>query len=110
MRVLIDECVDPRVKLLLADHQAATVHEKGWDALEDGPLLALAQNEFDVLLTIEGSLEFQQNLAKLRMAIVVVHVAQNQLAYYHALREELLTAIARARAGGVVHGGGARRD
>ena len=43
MRVLIDECVDPRVKLLFGDHEAATVHEKGWDSLEDGPLLALAE-------------------------------------------------------------------
>ena len=48
MRVLIDECVDPRVKLLFADHEAETVHEKGWDALEDGPLLKLAQEQFDV--------------------------------------------------------------
>jgi hypothetical protein len=38
MRVLIDECLDPRVKLLLGDHIAATVHEQGWDAFEDGPL------------------------------------------------------------------------
>ena len=43
MRVLIDECVDPRVKQLLVDHKAATVHEQGWDTLEDGPLLSLAQ-------------------------------------------------------------------
>jgi hypothetical protein len=39
MRILIDECVDPRVKLLLDVHKTATVHEQGWDTLEDGPLL-----------------------------------------------------------------------
>jgi hypothetical protein len=49
MRVLIDECVDPRVKLLFTDHQVATVHEQDWDALEDGPLLTVAQKDFDVL-------------------------------------------------------------
>ena len=49
MRVLIDECVDPRVKLLFGGHKAATVHEQAWDTLEDGPLLTLAQREFDVL-------------------------------------------------------------
>jgi uncharacterized protein (DUF433 family) len=39
MRLLIDECVDPRVKLLFGDHKAVTVHEQGWDTLEHGPLL-----------------------------------------------------------------------
>jgi predicted nuclease of predicted toxin-antitoxin system len=55
MRILIDECVDPRVKQLFGEHQSATVHDKGWDTLEDGPLLALAQKEFDVLPTIDGN-------------------------------------------------------
>jgi hypothetical protein len=103
MRVLIDECVDPRIKLLLGGHAGSTVHEKGWDTLEDGPLLALAQNEFDVLLTIDGSVEFQQNLAKLRISIIVVHVPKNQLAFYQALREELVLAIENARPGHVIH-------
>jgi len=52
MRILVDECVDPRVKRLFADHQTATVHEKKWDTLDDGALLAFAQDQFDVLLTI----------------------------------------------------------
>ena len=43
MRILIDECVDPRVKPLFGDHSVATVHEQGWDSLEDGPLLTVAQ-------------------------------------------------------------------
>jgi predicted nuclease of predicted toxin-antitoxin system len=103
MRVLIDECVDPRVRSLLAEHEASTVHDKGWGALEDGPLLALAQNEFDVLVTIDGNLEFQQNLAKLRIGLVVVHVPKNQLTYYQAIRDELLRAIGLARPGRAVH-------
>jgi hypothetical protein len=53
MRVLIDECVDPRVKLLFGDHRVATVQEQGWDTFEDGPLLTVAQKDFDVLLTID---------------------------------------------------------
>jgi predicted nuclease of predicted toxin-antitoxin system len=69
MRVLIDECVDPRISLLLRDHKVATVHEQRWDTLEDGVLLATAQKDFDVLVTIDGSLEFQQNLSKFRVTI-----------------------------------------
>ena len=59
MRILIDECVDPRVKLLFGDLEAATVHEQGWDAHEDGPLLTAAQQTFDVPVTIDGGIEHQ---------------------------------------------------
>jgi predicted nuclease of predicted toxin-antitoxin system len=103
VRVLIDECVDPRVKTLLLDHLVATVHDQGWGELGDGALLAAAQGEFDVLVTIDRKLEFQQNLAKLRIGVVVVRVPKNQFRYYQAIREELLWAIQRVQAGEVVH-------
>ncbi len=105
MRILIDECVDPRVKQLFDDHDPATVHEKGWDALEDGPLLGFAQEEFDVLLTIDSSLEFQQNLRKFRLGVIVVHVPKNQMAYYLALQKQLLWAAKSVRPGEVIHVG-----
>ena len=92
MRILIDECVDPRIKLLFRDQEVATVHEQGWDTLEDGPLLTLAQQEFDVLVTLDGSLEFQQNLSKVQIGVIVVHVPKNQLAHYRLIHEQLLAA------------------
>ena len=103
MRILIDECVDPRVKALFQDHEVSTVHEQGWDALEDGPLLSAAQKEFDVLVTIDTGLEHQQNLAKFQIGVVVVHVPKNQVVHYRMLRAELLLAIEKARPGLAVH-------
>jgi predicted nuclease of predicted toxin-antitoxin system len=103
MRILIDECVDPRVKLLFSDHERATVHEKGWDALEDGPLLALAVKEFDVLVTIDRGLEFQQNIPKFKIGVIIVHVPKNQLAHYRALQKELLLAVEKIQSGQVIH-------
>ncbi len=103
MRILIDECVDPRVKPLFGDHSVTTVHEQGWDSLEDGPLLTVAQKEFDVLATIDGSLQHQQNLAKFQIAVVVVHVPKNQLPRYLVVQKELLAAIEKARPGAVIH-------
>jgi predicted nuclease of predicted toxin-antitoxin system len=103
MRILIDECVDPRVKLIFADHQPATVHEKGWAALEDGPLLALAEKEFDVLVTIDSRMEFQQNISKFVIGVIVVHVPKNQLAHYRVLQKELLLAVEKAQSGQVIH-------
>jgi predicted nuclease of predicted toxin-antitoxin system len=107
MRILIDECVDPRVRPLFRDHEAATVHDKGWDTLEDGPLLALAQKEFDVLLTIDSGIEFQQNIPKFQIGLVVVHVPKNQLAHYMVLENELLIAVHKVKPGEVIHVRGA---
>jgi predicted nuclease of predicted toxin-antitoxin system len=105
VRVLIDECVDPRVKTLLLDHQPATVHDEAWSALEDGALLTAAQEEFDVLVTIDRNLEFQQNLAKFRIEVVVVRVPKNQLRYYQMVQKELLLAVRQVRSGEVLHVG-----
>jgi predicted nuclease of predicted toxin-antitoxin system len=103
MRILVDECVDPRVKRLFADHETATVHEKNWDALDDGALLAVAQDEFDVLLTIDRGLEFQQNIARFHLGVVVVHVPKNQIAHYEAIQKELRLAVELVRQGEVRH-------
>ena len=103
MRILIDECVDPRVKLLFSEHTVATVHEQGWDTLEDGPLLTAAQKEFDVLVTIDGGIEFQQNLSKFQIGVVIAHVPKNQIAHYRVIQKELLAAIEKATHGQVIH-------
>jgi len=103
MRILIDECVDPRVKQLFSGREVATVHDQGWDAMEDGPLLTLAQEQFDLFVTNDCGIEFQQNIAKFRIGIVVVHVPKNEIAYYRAIRLELLDALTKVRSGEVVH-------
>ena len=103
MRILIDECVDPRAKQLFTAHEVVTVHDKGWDALEDGRLLDMARREFDVFVPIDGGLEHQQNLAKFEIAVIVVHVAKNQFQHYRALHKELLVAVENARAGTDLH-------
>jgi hypothetical protein len=93
MRVLIDECVDPRAKRHFEGHDARTVPDEGWGSLEDRQLLQLAQGRFDVLVTIDRGLPFEQNLAKLRIGIIVVEVPKNQFAHYDHLRAELLEAV-----------------
>jgi hypothetical protein len=105
MRILIDECVDPRVKLLFPDQDCETVHDRGWDALEDRRLIELAQDEFDVFLTADRSLEFQQNIPKFSIGIVVVHVPKNQVGFFQVLKAELLQAVEQSHPGTVIHVG-----
>jgi hypothetical protein len=96
------------VKQFFGD-EAATVHEMGWDAFEDGPLLKVAQGQFDCLLTIDRGIEHQQNVARLTIGIVVVHVAKNQLVHYQALQRQLVEAVNSVGPGVVVHVGGSSK-
>lgn len=57
----------------LADHTVLSAFEKGWSALENGELLAAVESEgFDVLITTDQNLRYQQNLSERRLAIVVL--------------------------------------
>jgi hypothetical protein len=69
----------PRLKLIFGDHNVATVHEQGWDALEDGPLLTVAQNDFDVLVTIDKNLELKWNVSRFRIGVIVVHSKRSKM-------------------------------
>jgi predicted nuclease of predicted toxin-antitoxin system len=62
MRLLIDECVPRRIKFLLAndEHECATVQDAGFGGKENGELLAVAEGHFDVLVTIDKNIRYQQ--------------------------------------------------
>ncbi|MBR8841265.1 MAG: DUF5615 family PIN-like protein, partial [Stigonema ocellatum SAG 48.90 = DSM 106950] len=52
MKILIDECIDRRLARQLSGHIVKTVPQMGWASIKDGELLCLAENEFDVLITV----------------------------------------------------------
>jgi len=60
MKVLLDECIDWRLSRDLADHQVTTARPMGWTSIKNGELLALASREFDVFVTTDRNLSFQQ--------------------------------------------------
>jgi predicted nuclease of predicted toxin-antitoxin system len=74
MRVLVDECAPRALKNFLVKHghESLTVQEAGWSGKENGELLAVAEAEFDVLVTLDTNLRYQQNLTGRRIAIVVL--------------------------------------
>jgi len=74
VRVLIDECAPRALKPALAagGHNCETVQERGWSGKKNGELLNLAEDKFDVLVTLDTNLRYQQNLAGRRVAIVVL--------------------------------------
>lgn len=102
MRILLNECVHVGVRSAFSGHAVRTVAEIGWRSSKDGPL-PFAQDQFDVFVTIDRSLERQQNLSKLKMGIVVVRVPSNEIQYYKPLFEKLRAAAETVSAGQVVY-------
>ena len=79
MQILIDECLPKKLKRELVGYTVFTVPEKGWAGLKNGELLHVAENEFDVWITADRSIEYQQNLSRFEIAVVVLVALSNQL-------------------------------
>jgi len=73
VRVLFDQGTPAPLRLLLSDHEVSTAYERGWSTLKNGELLTAAEGQgFQVLVTTDTSLKYQQNLVSRSIAIVVL--------------------------------------
>lgn len=80
MRILIDECLNWRLSRALTGHYAVSAQKMGWSGIQNGKLLTLAvENGFDVFLTGDRNLAFQQNVTQFSIAIVVLETNGIQL-------------------------------
>ncbi len=93
MKLLLDECVDRRLARDLIEHEVKTVPQMDWAGIKNGALLSLAENEFDVFITVDRNLSFQQNLDKYDLAVLVLCAASNRLADLRLLVPHLLNAL-----------------
>jgi predicted nuclease of predicted toxin-antitoxin system len=93
MKVLLDECVDWRLSRDLTGHDVKTARQMGWSSIKNGELLALTAAEFDVFVTVDRNLSFQQNLTALPIAVVVLQSKSNRLANLRVLVPDLLKAF-----------------
>ena len=106
LKILLDECVDRRFRSALPEHEIFTVQEMGWSGMKNGELLRSAQAAFQVFITVDRNLYFQQNLRVSGMAVFVICAKSNRLVDLMALAEPLLEAIKNSKAGNVVEIGG----
>lgn len=90
MRILIDECLNWRLCRALIGHYCVSVQKEGWGGIANGALLAKAELEFDVFLTGDLNLRFQQDLAGFKIAVVVLHAESTQLRSTLPLMPKLL--------------------
>lgn len=98
-KILRDECVDRGLVVRIAGHEVKTVPEAGWASFKNGELLSRAQADFDVFVTTDRNLMFQQNLPKFDIAVIILAGKTNRLADLLPLVPELLRAIPSAKPG-----------
>ena len=90
MRILLDEDLPRRFATLLVGHEVSTVQRRGWAGIKNGKLLGLAGAEFDVFVTMDSNLEYQQNLASLPIAVLVMKASSNRMEHLVPLVSKVL--------------------
>lgn len=91
MRVLLDECIDERLRHHFIEHECQTANFAKLPGLKNGKLLDAAQSlQFDVLLTVDQNIPDQQNLSNRRIAIVILCAPTNRLQHLSALVPQVL--------------------
>ncbi len=106
MHLLLDECVPKRLRRELEGHDVATVREAGWAGLKNGALLRAANETFDALITVDQGIAYQQNLAGLRISLVIISAASNDIDDLRPLMSDVRVALATLEAGAVIRVGG----
>lgn len=93
MKLLLDECIDRKLAREFVGYEVKTVPQMGWAGTKNGQLLALAAAEFDILITVDRNLSFQQNLPDFDIAVVVLQASSNRLADLKPLVPKILAIL-----------------
>ena len=106
MRVLLDESVPRQLAANLGDHDVTTVPKIGWAGFRNGELMAKAASQFDVFITAEKGIEFQQNYSELDLGIVILFAPDNRVETIVGLAPAILESLADLKPGRLVRVGG----
>lgn len=97
--MLLDECVPRKLRRELTGHEVVTVTEHGWSGVKNGELLALAAAGFNVFLTIDRNLKYQQNLKAFNIGITLLAARNNRLKTLLPLMPAVREALENIKAG-----------
>ena len=102
MKLLLDECTPKRLRLDFPGHEVSTVDQAGLKGLKNGTLLRAASGQFDVLITVDKNIPFQQKVATCPIAIVVLVARSNRYDELKLLIPKVLEALLSIKTGDVV--------
>ena len=102
MRLLLDECLPRKLRQGLPGHEVLTVPEMGWAGIKNGALLSLIDSAFDVFVTIDGNLQYQQNLNSRKIALILLSAPDNTLETLLPMMARVLLSLATLQPGQLV--------
>jgi predicted nuclease of predicted toxin-antitoxin system len=103
VRILLDECVPRKLGGHLPGHAVTTVPKQKLGGSRDDRLLQAAAAGFDLIITVDRNLIFQQHVRTIPVAVIVLHATSNRLAALLPLVPELLSTINRIKSRQVLH-------
>lgn len=101
MRILLDECVPWPLARLLVGHNCSSPYKRGWGGVKNGELLKLAEDEFDLFITSDQNLRYQQNLSDRKIAIL--ELSSNDWHSIQADADRIQQAVSRIAHGDFIH-------
>ncbi|NCJ08398.1 hypothetical protein GS597_18170 [Synechococcales cyanobacterium C] len=93
MKLLLDECIDRKLAREFPGYEVKTVPQMGWAGVKNGQLLTLAAADFDVFITVDRNLSFQQNLPAFDIAVIILKVPSNRLVDLKPLIPQVLAIL-----------------
>jgi len=97
MRILLDECLPIPMRGCFTSHQCVAVSDRGWKGIKNGELLRLAEGQFDLFITADQSIRYQQNISGRR--IPILELSTNDLRRMLAAAPVLQSAIEKIKPG-----------
>ena len=94
MKILFDSCTPRPLRKYLIGHEVITAQELGWEALKNGELLRRVQAQFDVLISTDSNIEYQQQLPDYDIALIVLRSVSGQVSELTQLMQDCLKALA----------------
>jgi hypothetical protein len=102
MKVLLDECMDHRLRHEMPGHDVKTAEQMGWASIKNGKLLRLAADGgFDAFITVDQGISYQNDIASIEIAVFILKARSNSRARLRPLLPQLLAAMGAALPGTV---------
>ncbi|MGC2238830.1 MAG: DUF5615 family PIN-like protein [Pyrinomonadaceae bacterium] len=103
MKLLLDECLPGKLKREFVGHEVFTIDEAGFKGLKNGQLIQSAgEKDFDVLISVDKNIEYQQNKTNLPIAILVLSATNNRIESLLPLITEALRILENIKTGEII--------
>ena len=104
MRVLLDENLNWRlIRYFDTDYHVTTVDWQRWKGKRNGELLEQAAETFDVLVTMDKSIEYQQNISKYEISVIIISARSNKIQDIQSLMPKVNQVLRDMQTGQVIH-------